>query len=548
MIRLLRAFLGFRLRVAWNAFRRTERRDAVEVVSQAAVTAVGVMMALVLIPIALGLGVFGAFAGYHMTRAPESAPLWLYGLRIVFVIPLIGIAIGPFLQGPQGFEVLTRFVLLPIPRRTLVVLDLASHLAEFWVLVFVPALLALPLGIALAGRPLEGAVVAAAALLYLAAMGGTGALLTRGVQIVFRERRRREVLSVAVMIGISAIGILPMLFERQEPRRPASGIPGWTAAIPSDLVAGCADAALRHDAAGVGGRLAALGLLTVGLFVGAAAAFRRCVEEPGSVARRGVAALDGERGARWRRERSPFAAVARAQAEAILRSVRGKVIVLGTPLVFLVIAKAFPLDFSETARAYVGPGFWIAGSLFVAVSLQPIALNQFTADGPGAARLFLAPLTPLEIVRGKAAGLYAAAALTTALLIPSSLLTPGHADPRTWIAAAGVALAGHAVLLPVQAVLASVFPARVDLNQFGRRGGAAHPLGSIIASLVSSAAFGCPALAAWLASRTLGAGAAVAIAWALAAGAAVAGWALLPLGARALDARRDNILLVASGR
>lgn len=548
MIRLLRTFLWFRVRVAMNAFRRGERRDALETVSQAAVTAVGVVIALVLIPISLGLGIFGALAGYYTAQVPESAPVWLFGLRIVFVIPLIGIVIGPFVQGPQGFEVLTRFVLLPVSRRTLVFLDLTAHLADFWVLMFVPALLSFPVGIAAAGRPAAALATAAASILYLAALGGTGALLTRGVQIVFRERRRRELLSVVVMVAISSIGMLPLLFDLPARQESSKELPAWAEAVPSDLVAGTADSALRGHPSGVGGRLAILAALSVALYAGAGAAFRRSIEDTGSVARRTSGPFPEGRPGRAPRGRSPIAAVARAQSGTILRSVRGKVIVLGTPVVFLVVGAVFPMEFSEAARSFQGPTFLVVGAFFAAISLQPVALNQFTADGPGLARLLLAPLTPLDVVRGKAAGLFAVAAAMTLLMVPAAVVVPGRAEAMTWVAAAGAALAGHATLIPVQSFLASIFPTRVDLNQFGRRGGNAHPLGSIVASMVASAAFGFPALAGWLASASLGTAAAAAIAWGCAAAAAGACLLLLPIAAKALEARQDNVLLVASGR
>lgn len=211
MIRLLRAFAWLRWRLFVNSFRGGRRRDALERVSRAAAVIVPLVLALLMVPLALGLGGLAAFLGWRMGRAGVPHPVFLLAARGLLGGLTFAIVLSPIVRSIQNAGTgATRFTLLPIPRRLLHTLEFLAGLTDPWIAVLIPALVLLPCGLLASGAVGAGAVALFAGVLLIASLLAVSSSLSNILQWVYRSRRRGEVVTLIVLAGLSLSGFIPM--------------------------------------------------------------------------------------------------------------------------------------------------------------------------------------------------------------------------------------------------------------------------------------------------------------------------------------------------
>jgi hypothetical protein len=442
--------------------------------------------------------------------------------------------------------------------------ELAAQLADPWILAILPALLALPAGF-LAGGDLGGAVWALAAgggvLLVLASLGSAASLLGA---LLFRDRRLGEWASVALLLGITLLAYLPMatshgaLFgrpsemsakQRQEVSKAftfeAKDHP-WILAAPWELYARAVeDAAPPKDGAPFAPMA---GLALTALLVGGSArwAFGRLLDAPGD---RRVRARQGDFRVRRIPGLSPAAsAIARTFFRLVTRSVRGRVILFTAPLPAFVLAFAWRGKTTDWIDpAYTGVLVLSVAGLLALMSMSSFLTDQFAVDRAGLTLTFLGPASGVEIVAGKAIGAMAAFAIPLTIGTAAAVALHPRGSPLLWLGALMCVLSAYLAQSPVSAVLAAWFPAPFDLTRL--RAGNPHPLASILGLMASVLIYGvCGGLFAGVLALTGSPWAGLATAALILLAAALSARLFWPLAALALDARRENLAMVAQGR
>ena len=563
MIGLLRAFAFLRFRLMVNGL-RARRRDNFEQVSRITRLLVAALVAVSLIPGSILIAVLAFLGGRGLAMGNDKALAVTTGARGVLAVVAIVVAISPILKFGGAVASTTRLALLPVPRGLLFAAELAAQLADPWILAIIPAILALPAGFLVGGDP-GGAFWALAAgcgvLVVLSSLGSAASLLGA---LLFRNRRLGELASVALLLGITLLAYLPMaashgalLGRPSEPSAKqrqavanafafdAKDHP-WILAAPWELYARAVeDAAQPAD----GAPFAPLaGLALTALLVGGSArwAFGRLLDAPGD---RRVRARQGDLRVRRIPGLSPAAsAIARTFFRLVTRSVRGRVILFTAPLPAFVLAFAWRGKTTEWIDpAYTGVLVLSVAGLLALMSMSSFLTDQFAVDRAGLTLTFLGPASGVEIVAGKAIGAMAAFAIPLTIGTIAAVALHPRGSPLLWAGALASVIAAYLAQSPVAAALAAWFPAPFDLTRL--RAGNPHPLASILglmASVLVYAACGGLFAAVLALTGSPWAGlAAAALILAVAALVARFGWRL---AAEALDARRENLALVAAGR
>ena len=197
--------------------------------------------------------------------------------------------------------------------------------------------------------------------------------------------------------------------------------------------------------------------------------------------------------------------------------------------------------------AYTGVLVLSVAGLLALMSMSSFLTDQFAVDRAGLTLTFLGPASGVEIVAGKAIGAMAAFAIPLTIGTIAAVALHPRGSPLLWAGALASVIAAYLAQSPVAAALAAWFPAPFDLTRL--RAGNPHPLASILglmASVLVYAACGGLFAAVLALTGSPWAGlAAAALILAVAALVARFGWRL---AAEALDARRENLALVAAGR
>jgi hypothetical protein len=575
MIRFLRALAWLRWRLLLNGFKGSRRRDSLE---QLARIGAVVAPALLLIPFAVA-GVLLAGAAFHGGRkigsgAADAGEALLVArgvLLLLLALPVL-VPLGRASHGTKSGS--ARFLLLPIPRGALHLVETLSTLADPWVAFVVPGLLALPLGFLVAGRPVVALLALAAAIAFLAAITSLASLTAFLAEWLMRDRRRGEVFTLVFVLALSCAGMLPAFFaqsfdgesreERHAPRegkeltRPFSvddfdaGLPAWTRALPSELYA----RSVRMEVEGsserslllVGALLAEAGVLYQLSFL----VHRRLLTSTAGGRGRRRSGEVRVRGARWPFLSPNVSAIAAVHARNALRSVRGRLAVfLPGPMVAVLALLArrmpgeVPLGELIASQSHVLLGF---GSLFSLYALQAFHLNQFASDRAGLSLNFLAPISERELVKGKAIGgavIYAAA---VGLCVVCTAFAASTGPTLGWVSVLLGAAATYAWITPMAAALSATLPRTADLSKTGP-GGNPHGIAVLVGTLGTMIASGPPALVlAIVHDRMQRPGLAAAI---------LAGWLVVAIAAaqllerpvsRIVAERRENLGLVAQGR
>jgi hypothetical protein len=561
VFRILRAFAWMRWRVLLNSLERTGARDTLERLSLA-VEQIGPIIALVLlVPSALALAGIGGYAGYWLAAGD---PVMTFNALRLLLFAACGFAvIGPLIMPSMEPTAVVRMLLLPIPRQTLYAAQAAGACSEPWVLLALPVVLSIPVGLAAGGAWPAAAVVFVAGLLLVVCLIGLSTFSTLLLHFVVRDRRRGELLALLFIIVVPAMAMLPGLLASRNSGpasvrhgRRATPMPAWVtrsadvafAVVPSELFVRATRSSARHEPGAAAMPL--LVLLTSGalLHVLGSLTFARLLDAPSAGTRRrsvGSAAST--------RLRLPFlsrgsAAVAQAQLRLTMRTPRGRSMLLGPFVVFVMFAIAMyrqgPMDLGYLNLTN-GLNIATFGCLTCLLAILPFAMNQFAIDRSGLTMALLSPLETRELLAGKAVGIGLTAGLPAVLVtLVAFVLFPGG-PPALWLSLAPALVATYALAAPGAAALSAIFPRTVDLNSVGR-GSNAHGLAGLLGLLLLVAA-GVPSVLLIFLSRLAQIPALAPLLLLLWCGIALLGSRMLFRGVAVLfDKRRENLGIVAS--
>ena len=583
MMRTARVMLWLRWRLLMNLLRPTRKRDTLERASRALQVLGPALLVILFLPGVLLVGFLGALAGYYLPQSGNFHQPVLLILRIMLGAELGMTLLAPLLRAAQGtVPNAERLILLPIPLRALYISEVISALADPWSALLASGTLGLAGGLAAAGQWAASVVALTAGAALRLLIAGLSTLCTTTAQLIFRDRRRGELVSFVLLTSLAILGFMPGLLstwnrDRRGPttlekveeksaespaekkRRPPDApgwsgkpLPLWSVIYPPELyVRSVAKAA---DAAPFAALLpmVILGGWAVGLQAGGFRIYRRLMETPEvATPRRGPRVLEP----RW--PRVPWisdaaSAVAIAQIRLVLRSVQGKIQTVMLPAVILVLGilwRRRPEELAPGGFAFPIGLLLGAFAVFLAMTtLEGTVLNQFASDRAGLTLEFLSPISDADLIAGKAA---AGAILGVSRAVPSILIAAAIApggSPWLWVCLPLAGTAIFALMAPLGAILSAAFPKAVNPARLTKQN-QPHPLAAILGMLVSLFALapviGLTALAAIL----VGSGPLALLLNALYAGAALlVSIPLFRLAARILAGRRENLALVAQGR
>ncbi|MFQ5720009.1 MAG: hypothetical protein ACE5IK_10725 [Acidobacteriota bacterium] len=559
------AFVWLRWRLLVNSLRRSE--DTASRMIRLGEIGVTLVLAVVFLPIALGVGAL-AFVGGRSLAAGDAPPdVILTSVRLSLAILTAVVVLAPLLRSLHGATTgRARFLLLPIARRTLHACEVAASLGDPWLLVIVPAVILLPLGMAVGGALLGAVVVGVAGCGVVAILATLSALAAFCTHLLFRNRRRAEVVSAILVVLVMGISLLPALLDddaaaaRDRPA-PTVAVPhtletvarGLTWVIPSELYG----RVLRQTARGrlassLGGVAAGAGVGFV-LFLTSSRIFGRVLAVPHTSSSR----RHDSRRLRVRADRlpglsAPVSAVAWSTVCTALRTARVKMDLVTNPaalaLLYLMLSRRW--EGVDLAGLSLGPA---EAAVMLAVVLPLLAvgrvtLNCFAVDRAGLSLEFLAPLSDLDLIRGKMAGgsLLAGGSSLICLLVAAAMTRTGPSS--LWLVVALGGIAAHLLLGPLFAILSTLLPRTADLSAFGRQGNPsflANMAGMVLVSSLLS-----PTVILALAGRALFGsllgGVVLTAAWAGAA--ALLSILLTQVAAGFLGKRREHLLRIARGR
>ncbi len=553
-----------RWRVLVNSIERTGARDTVERFSLA-IEQIGPLVALALfVPSASALAGLAGYAGYALGSSAET-PVTLEVLRYLLLAGVALTIVGPILLPAGERTNAVRLLLLPIPRPVLYVAQAASALADPWILLAIPIVVALPVGLAIAGALGASLVALVAGGLFLIGLLGISSLATSVMHLLVRDRRRGELLAVLFMVVLPALAIVPGAMRDEERRSGQSerssrtrteSVPSWvratgTTAIrlaPSELYRG---ALVDADAGKLSATTPVVALLASGVVLHGLGlfAFGRLLGSPGSSGARRTAGNTSRRAITLPGVSSGASAVAVSQVRLALRTPRGRSILLSPLAVFVMFSILMRRGGGEMEFGFVDLNGGLALAVFASavclLSILPFAMNQFAIDRAGLTLQLLSPLRDTDILIGKAVGngLIVSVPATVCVAVAYALFPSD--PPALWISVPLGALGTYILTTPASAALSSIFPRAVDLNSIGR-GSNAHGVAALLGmasfvagaappvllTLVATSVLGRPRLAPlllliWCAIATL-------IAWLL----------FLPVAAL-FNRRRENLGLVA---
>jgi hypothetical protein len=517
--RIFRAFLWMRWRIFVNSLERTGARDALERFS-VAIDKLGPIMAMILlIPSSIGLFVLGLTAGFGIATGA-----WLLPMELVRFFLLLGLAMsiaGPIVLPTRDTGNVVRLLLLPIPRAALYVSQVTAALADPWIALMVPVLVAVPIGLAIGLQFVTALIALVAGLVFLLFVLGLTNLASSTLHVLLRDRRRGDIVMLIAVLILPMIGILPQFIMKPEHRDGRRLTRAEREALPPSPVA---TAVLRlapyvpseayrrtirdgrQRPVNASFPLGELLLLTLFIQGAALAMFNRVLDMPVSLGTRRAGALGGL----WDRVipgLSPAAsAIAFTQLRLALRTPRGRA-TIGSPLLMPIILAALAYQGGGSLGRFLasnGNGLALAtfAGFAAVLALIPLAMNQFAVDKAGFTRQMLAPLSIRDLLVGKAVGnALIAAGPALFCFVMSAVLLPGG-NPALWLALPLALVSSYVLLSPAAAALSAVFPKTVDLNSIGTNGNA-HQAAGLLGMLSFAAAIAPSALLVWLAVRVL---------------------------------------------
>jgi hypothetical protein len=518
MGRIFRAFLWMRWRVLVNSLERTGARDTLERFAVATEKLGPIMAMVLLIPSSIFLFILGITAGFGLATGD-----WLVTMELIRYFLLLALAltlIGPIVLPTRDSGSVVRLLLLPIPRLGLYVGQMAGAIADPWIVLVVPVVIGVAIGLAVGLKLVAALIALLAGVLFLLFVMGLTSLASSFVHLLLRDRRRGDMVMLAIVLIIPLIAMAPELFLRSNRDEGRKLTRAERAALPPTRMERLAVRSLpyipsemyRH--ATIGGTrapldatvpLARLALATLIVQAAGFAAYRRVLDMPASFGTRRA----GSFGGLWNRVvpgLSPGAsAVAMTQLRLALRTPRGRASIASPLLMPLLLAG---LTY-QTGRMPIpgvsasnGVGLAAFGMFASVLALIPLAMNQFAIDKAGFTRQMLLPLTVRELLWGKAVGNAFTAAIPGifCLLLPAVMFPFGPVS--YWVGLVLAVIATYALIAPAAAALSAIFPKAVDLNSIGNSSNA-HQGAGLLGMLAFAAAVAPAGLLTFLALRIL---------------------------------------------
>jgi hypothetical protein len=244
-------------------------------------------------------------------------------------------------------------------------------------------------------------------------------------------------------------------------------------------------------------------------------------------------------------------AVAWAFTRGAFRTVRGRLtILLPGPLLAMLTAVFQHVPRQTWTVEAAGRGYLLFGGslIFTFYAMHAISMNLFGSDRAGLTLQLLSPVSDRELVRGKLVGFAAVIGTGAAVCLIAAVAVAHTGSLAYWLAVLLGAAATFMLVSPVAIWCSTFLPVASDLSKTGAAGNP-HPF-AMIAGTFSTAAFSLPmvvilALAEfWLKSPA----AALLMAAVWLAVAAAIGLPLVRLASRSIEARRENLALVAQGK
>lgn len=472
-----------RWRILVNSLERTGARDRLERFS-IAIEKLGPILAMILlVPSSIGLFGLGMTAGFGL-----GTGAWPVAIELVryFLLLAIGLTLaGPLILPSRDSGSVVRLLLLPIPRIGLYIGQVIGTLADPWIILAVPALLGIAIGLAIAVKFFAAVMALLAGVAFLLFLTGLSSLVSAVVHLLFRDRRRGDLVMFLLVFLIPLASMGPQFLvkpERVDGRRltraERAALPPTRAAVvmtrvvpftPSELYRQTAIRSVRTPATSMF-PLAGLAVFAFGIQAAGFALYRRVLDMPVSLGTRRA----GSFAKVWTRRipgLSPGAsAVALTQLRVILRTPKGRAS-LASPLLLPVLLTFImnqsgrnPIPGMETYR---GLGLAAVGCYVAIMAMLQLAVNQFAIDKAGFTRQMLLPLSVRDLLLGKAVG-NAMTVLLPALAssLVAAVMFPGG-PLGYWIAIFLGAAATFALLSPIAAALSAAFPKTADLNSIG---------------------------------------------------------------------------------
>ncbi len=558
LLSLLKTLAWFRTRVLVNTLKSGSKRDMTTRLARVAEVFSPILMGLAIVPPTLSLFAFSVYGGWWISNrfSPPSVDV----VQIVLAVATILVLIMPLASAMQGsFATSQRFLLLPVPGGLLHAAQIGSGLSDPVIVALLPAvLLGFPTGFVLGGEAAESIVVGLLGLLFLFLLLSLQSAVALFLQLLFRDRRRAEWLSILFILALSLSGFLPVILgnaesEEEMERQFGSFLEGVISLTPSRLYYDALESLLSLSFAGIWLNMA--GLLVLATFFCSVSAwmFRHLMQNPERVSPRRKRSDAQRHVLRLPGLSDGTAAVARVLFLNAIRSPRGRMGLLFSPLIVPLIGlTAFSTGgaqrFAENFPAGTGVFLALMAIAFSLLTFQPILLNLFGSDRAGLSLQFLLPLTERMLVRGKLVGSGILTSIASVLGLIGALFVDRSGSLTTWVAVCPVALSAFLVLGPSAVLVSILLPKGSDLSQWGKHGNP-HPLAGFLGTFLILPALGIPvALGAvalvvlkseqWL-MVLLGAWLGLTLIFAL---------AITGLSERVLARRREALVLAASDR
>lgn len=570
MTRFLRAWAWVRWRTFMNAIERSHRTDRLARFSRAIEVLGPVFIAVMLIPSALLVMALGAATGYGIgSGAPWGLPL-MHAMRIVLLLVIALSVMGPLLlPSGRGLASLPRLLLLPVSHKSLFAGEVLGGFAEPWTLLGSLMVIMVPVGALAAGNLTLALVSIVAALALIAAFVALGALFGALLHLMMRDRKRGEWLIVLFFTLVPLAAMAPAILDGTQTgggndgqweeafearmgellRHPANGA---LAVFPPELFMAANARTAGLAPGGTVWPVLALGAVAAGATAGGWAMWKRTIDR-GGISRGRAKSRRGASGApsTLAMMRTPMRALAFSFLQHVLRTARGRTIVLPSLVITVIfaalVASKGGLQFGAIP---LRDGFSVAlfGVGMSLLSIVQLWMNQFAIDKAGLTMLCVQPLTSAQILRGKMAGAAILLGALAALPIGAGLLIGATVHPAYWSLLAIGGVAAFIVLSPAAALLSAIFPKHVDMSSIGQKSNA-HPAAGLLGGLLIFAAAAPTVGAALFGFRVLeSATAAVGLAGAWLLTAVLLHLLLWKLAVATFERRRESLMAVAAGR
>ena len=514
---ILRAFVWMRWRVLMNSLERIGARDRLERFSVAIEQLGPIMAAILMIPSAIVLAGAGAYGGWSLAQG-NAHPLPFEALRFLLLAATLLTIIGPFLLPANERTSAVRLLLLPISRPTLYVAETVTALTDPWLALMLPVILTVPLGMLAGGAFVAAPLALVGGTLLLIVLLGLTSVASSLFQLMFRDRRRAELLALVFILIVPLVSMIPAVWQsgrvRVDPHGSGASDPAWFEIFENRVLPLAPSEAYARATSRLSGRLdmtavrpvAGLAVTAVILHTAGLLLFGRILQSPGSTGarRRRSKAI----GRTWRIPGlSPAAsAVALAQMRLAVRTPRGRSILLSPLIVFLMFGAMMWRGGSGEQFGFValrsGLALAVFGSFISLLTSLPIAVNQFAIDRAGLTLEFLTPIDDRDLLRGKALANAGTAGVPALLCVVGAALIFPEGSLAMWLTVPLGLTATVLLVSPVAAALSAIFPRPVDLNSIGRASNA-HAAATFLGMFAYAVAGGSTMLLVVLGARIL---------------------------------------------